>query len=232
MSETALLSPLEPVVRASIADQVFDVLHQQVLSLALPPGTKMSEAEIAKQLNVSRQPVRDAFYRLSKLGFLLIQPQKATQVSPIHIQDILRARFVRTSIEVEVMRRAAQGLTAQALAQLDANLAEQKQTVASGDRACFHRLDDAFHHLLCQGAGVGFVWETIHENKAHTDRVRYLSLSEGSARAMEGHIRILAALRAGDGEAAVAELRTHLGQIEGIIADLRAANAAWFSDEG
>ena len=54
MSETALLSPLEPVVRASIADQVFDVLHQQVLSLALPPGTKMSEAEIAKQLNVSR----------------------------------------------------------------------------------------------------------------------------------------------------------------------------------
>ena len=170
MSETALLSPLEPVVRASIADQVFDVLHQQVLSLALPPGTKMSEAEIAKQLNVSRQPVRDAFYRLSKLGFLLIQPQKATQVSPIHIQDILRARFVRTSIEVEVMRRAAQGLTAQALAQLDANL--------------------------------------------------------------EGHIRILAALRAGDGEAAVAELRTHLGQIEGIIADLRAANAAWFSDEG
>lgn len=232
MSETALLSPLEPVVRASIADQVFDVLHQQVLSLALPPGTKMSEAEIAKQLNVSRQPVRDAFYRLSKLGFLLIQPQKATQVSPIHIQDILRARFVRTSIEVEVMRRAAQGLTAQALAQLDANLAEQKQTVASGDRARFHRLDDAFHHLLCQGAGVGFVWETIHENKAHTDRVRYLSLSEGSARAMEGHIRILAALCARDAEAAVAELRTHLGQIEGIIADLRAANAAWFSDEG
>lgn len=231
MADTALLTPLEPVIRASIADQVFDVLHQQVLSLALPPGTKMSEAEIAKQLNVSRQPVRDAFYRLSKLGFLLIQPQKATQVSHIHIQDVLRARFIRTSIEVEVMRRAAQGLSEADFAKLDANMIEQQAAVAKGDRASFHRLDDAFHHLLCQGAGVGFVWDAVRENKAHTDRVRYLSLAEGSQRAMEGHVRILAALRARDEEAAVAELRAHLGQIEQIIQDLRAANHSWFSDE-
>lgn len=231
MADTALLTPLEPVIRASIADQVFDVLHQQVLSLALPPGTKMSEAEIAKQLNVSRQPVRDAFYRLSKLGFLLIQPQKATQVSHIHIQDVLRARFIRTSIEVEVMRRAAQGLSEADFAKLDANMIEQQAAVAKGDRASFHRLDDAFHHLLCQGAGVGFVWDAVRENKAHTDRVRYLSLVEGSQRAMEGHVRILAALRARDEEAAVAELRAHLGQIEQIIQDLRTANHSWFSDE-
>jgi GntR family transcriptional regulator, rspAB operon transcriptional repressor len=231
MADTALLTPLEPVVRASIADQVFDVLHHQVLSLALPPGTKMSEAEIAKQLNVSRQPVRDAFYRLSKLGFLLIQPQKATQVSHIHIQDVLKARFIRTSIEVEVMRRAAQGLSATDLAKLDANMEEQHEAVSKGDRASFHRLDDAFHHLLCQGAGVGFVWDAVRENKAHTDRVRYLSLAEGSQRAMEGHVRILNALRSRDEEAAVAELRVHLGQIEQIIEDLRRANHAWFSDE-
>jgi GntR family transcriptional regulator, rspAB operon transcriptional repressor len=231
MADTALLAPLEPMIRASIADQVFDVLYQQVLSLALPPGTKMSEAEIAKQLNVSRQPVRDAFYRLSKLGFLLIQPQKATQVSHIHIQDVLKARFIRTSIEVEVMRRAAQGLTEADFAKLDANMIEQHEAVAKGDRASFHRLDDAFHLLLCQGAGVGFVWDAVRETKAHTDRVRYLSLVEGSQRAMEGHVRILAALRARDEEAAVAELRAHLGQIEQIIADLRTANHAWFSDE-
>jgi GntR family transcriptional regulator, rspAB operon transcriptional repressor len=231
MADAALLTPLEPVIRASIADQVFDVLYQQVLSLALPPGTKMSEAEIAKQLNVSRQPVRDAFYRLSKLGFLLIQPQKATQVSHIHIQDVLKARFIRTSIEVEVMRRAAQGLSEADFTKLDANMVEQHEAVAKGDRASFHRLDDAFHHLLCQGAGVGFVWDAVRENKAHTDRVRYLSLAEGSQRAMEGHVRILKALRARDEEAAVAELRAHLGQIEQIIEDLRRANHTWFSDE-
>ncbi|MGV8952122.1 MAG: GntR family transcriptional regulator [Cypionkella sp.] len=232
MAETNLLAPLEPVVRTSIADQVFEVLHEQVLSLALPPGTKMSEADVAKQLNVSRQPVRDAFYRLSKLGFLLIQPQKATQVSHIHIQDVLKARFIRTAIEVEVMQRAAQSITAADFTKLDANMVLQHEAVARGDRASFHRLDDAFHHLLCQAAGVGFVWDAVRENKAHTDRVRYLSLASGSQRAMEGHVRILAALRTGDGSAAVAELRAHLGQIEAIIEDLRRANHSWFSDEG
>jgi GntR family transcriptional regulator, rspAB operon transcriptional repressor len=232
VEELGLLGPIEPIARASIADQVFDLLHQQVLSLALPPGTKLSEAEVARQLNVSRQPVRDAFYRLSKLGFLLIQPQKATQVSQIHIQDIRKARFIRTAIEVEVMRRAVLNLTEADFQTLDANLAAQQEAVQQDDRARFHRLDDEFHTLLCNGAGVGFVWNVIRENKAHTDRVRFLSLASGSARAMQEHHRILTALRNRDEAAAVTELRAHLGQIETIIEDLRKSNRNWFSEEG
>lgn len=231
MAATVLLAPLGPLVRASVADQVFDALHQQVLSLALPPGTKISEAEVAKQLNVSRQPVRDAFYRLSKLGFLVIQPQRATQVSQIQIQDVLRARFIRTAIEVEVMRRAAHGLSEADFVALDANMAAQQAAVATGDRVAFHRLDDGFHQLLCQCAGVGFVWDAVYESKAHTDRLRYLSLAEGSERAMTEHARILQALRERDERAAVAELRHHLGQIEQTISAVRAAHHSWFSDE-
>lgn len=232
VSEAGLLSPLEPVQRASIADQVFDVLYKQVLSLAMPPGTKLSEADVARQLNVSRQPVRDAFYRLSKLGFLVIQPQKATQVSQIHVEDIRKARFIRTAIEVEVMRRAVASLTDDDFRALDHNLDLQAVAVAEGDRARFHQLDDAFHTLLCMGAGVGHVWNVIHENKAHTDRVRFLSLASGSARALEEHRRILAALRARDEAAAVATLRGHLGQIETIIEEMRRVHHSWFSAEG
>ncbi len=232
MSEAGLLTPLEPVQRASIADQVFDVLYKQVLSLAMPPGTKLSEADVARQLNVSRQPVRDAFYRLSKLGFLVIQPQKATQVSQIHVEDIRKARFIRTSIEVEVMRRATLSLTEDDFRALEHNLDLQTIAVAEDDRARFHRLDDAFHTLLCIGAGVGFVWDVIRESKAHTDRVRFLSLASGSARALEEHRGILAALRARDEAAAVTALRSHLGQIETIIEEMRRVHHSWFSAEG
>lgn len=232
MHETGLLGPLEPVVRTSVADQVFDVLYEQVQSLALPPGTKLSEADVARQLNVSRQPVRDAFYRLSKLGFLVIQPQKATQVSQIHIEDILKARFIRTSIEVEVVRRAIHSLTDADFRALDHNLELQAEAVAEGDRTRFYRLDDEFHNLLCTGAGVGFVWNVIRENKAHTDRVRFLSLASGAARAMEEHRGILQALRNRDEAAAVTELRNHLGQIEVIIEELRTTHHSWFSVKG
>ena len=50
-------------------DQVYEALYDRVVNLTLPPGSRLSEAEVASQMGVSRQPVRDAFYRLSRLGF-------------------------------------------------------------------------------------------------------------------------------------------------------------------
>lgn len=231
MGDIQTLAALEPVLRPLVADQVFDALHAGVLSLSLPPGTKLSEADVARQMRVSRQPVRDAFYRLSRLGFLLIQPQRATTVSQIHVQDIRKARFIRMAIEVEVMRRAASGMTDTDCEMLNQTLADQRAAVAQGDRARFHRLDDQFHQQLCAAAGVGFVWDTIRETKAHTDRVRFASLAFGSARALDEHGRILAALRKGDAAGAEAELRAHLGQIEAIITALRASQPSWFAAE-
>lgn len=233
MSDFAILGPVEPLVRASVTDQVFDALHAQVLSLALPPGTRLSESDVARQLGVSRQPVRDAFYRLSKLGFLLIRPQKATQVSKIHISDVRRARFIRTAIEVDVMRLAADRFGHAEFAVLDSNLAAQGDAVARGDRPAFHRIDDEFHQTLCSCAGVGYVWDVIRENKAHTDRLRFLSLvnNGGLKRAFDDHAAVVTALRQGDAAAAITAMRTHLGNIEGIIQQLRANNHSWISQE-
>lgn len=231
MTDINLIGRLEPVARASIADQVFDTLHGQVLSLALPPGTKLSEADVAKQLGVSRQPVRDAFYRLSKLGFLLIQPQKATQVSHIHVQDIRKARFIRTAIEVDVMRLAAAKFTAADFEKIDEIITQQRMSLEADDRPTFHRLDDAFHQLICSLAGVGFVWDVIRESKAHTDRVRYMSLASGSHAAYNDHLSIVAALRAGSAKASEAAMRQHLGRIEDIIDTLSSENHQWFSEE-
>ena len=56
--------------RPTATDLIFDSLYDRILTLDLPPGARMSEAEVARALGVSRQPVRDAFWRLSKLGFL------------------------------------------------------------------------------------------------------------------------------------------------------------------
>ncbi|SNR28313.1 GntR family transcriptional regulator [Puniceibacterium sediminis] len=231
MTEIAALGPLEPLARASVTDQVFDALHGQVLSLALPPGTKLSESDVAKQLGVSRQPVRDAFYRLSKLGFLLIQPQKATTVSKIQIQDVRKARFIRTAIEVEVMRLAAANFGPKDFNALQPILDAQKAAVAKGDRSGFHRLDDLFHQVLCARTGVDFVWDVIRESKAHTDRVRFLSLASGSQQAYADHIAIVAALKSGSTDGAVQAMRAHLGTIECIIEQLRETNHSWFQDE-
>ena len=108
------------VAPRTVTDQVFDLLYERVVNLSLPPGAKLSEAEVAAQMGVSRQPVRDAFYRLSQLGFIQIRPQRATTVTPISEQAVMQAHFIRSSLEQSCMRVAALKLTPAELDALDA----------------------------------------------------------------------------------------------------------------
>jgi GntR family transcriptional regulator, rspAB operon transcriptional repressor len=222
---------LERIQRPSVADTVFEELNRQILTLALPPGTKMSEVDVAEALGVSRQPVRDAFYRLSKLGFLTIRPQRATTVSLISQRSVIQARFVRTAIEVETIRAACEGLTEADFDALEAILDEQAGTLVSRDVERFHSLDDQFHREISERAGHGYVWDIIRENKAHMDRVRYLSLSFASERAYGDHRTILAAIRARNTDAATAAIRTHLMYILDQVVQIRAVHGNYFADE-
>ena len=138
--------------RPSVADHVFEELRRQVLSLELPPGARISEVEVARSMDVSRQPVRDEFYRLSKLGFLTIRPQRATTVSLISPAAVMQARFIRTALEVETVTHAATALSTADLDVLEGILDQQRQVVDPEHRAAFHRLDDLFHYEICARA--------------------------------------------------------------------------------
>lgn len=231
MTDLVPLRSIEPLARPSVSEQVFDSLYAQVRSVELPPGTKLSEADVAKQLGVSRQPVRDAFFRLSQLGFLVVRPQRATTVSHISASSIFKARFLRSAIEIEIARKACTALQESHYAELNALLEKQKKAVDTEDKAFFHELDDGFHQLICDQLDLGFAWDVIRENKAHTDRVRFLSLSFASESAWEDHKEILAALVDRDVDRAEAAVRVHLGRIEDIVTRLRDENHAWFAEE-
>lgn len=230
MDEITQFAPLD-LARPSVADQIYSELHRQVLSLELKPGAKISEIEVAKAMGVSRQPVRDAFYRLSKLGFLLIRPQRATTVTLISSAAVMRARFIRTALEVETIRAATPRLSEHDLDDLARILEEQDRAIEADDRPGFHRLDDAFHREICARANLSFTWELISENKGHMDRVRMLSLSFASRTAWEDHLQILAALRSRDPEQSTAAMRAHLSRIKEQIDRILEQNHDYFADE-
>ncbi|MFL4470929.1 GntR family transcriptional regulator [Tateyamaria armeniaca] len=136
--------------RRTSVDDIFDYLHDEILSLRLRPGDKISEAEIAAQFGVSRQPVRDAFSRLATRDLLLIRPQRATEVKRFSTREIVKSRFVRAAIEQDVLRRAAKHCDAAGAADLDAAIADQEQTIDDDDVEAFTRLDYEFHKTLCR----------------------------------------------------------------------------------
>lgn len=231
MPESTLLKMLEPVQRPSVTETIFEELHRQILALELPPGTKMSEVDVARIMGVSRQPVRDAFYRLSTLGFLTIRPQRATVVTAISETAVMQARFIRSAIEAETVRMACQRLAKSDLAALEAVLDQQRAAVEARDSAKFHALDDLFHREICERSGHGFAWDIIRENKAHMDRVRFLSLSFASQDAFDDHLKVMAALRLRDAPGAMAAMHAHLSRIKTQIRRIRAERESFFDGE-
>ncbi|MFN4172682.1 MAG: GntR family transcriptional regulator, partial [Pseudorhodobacter sp.] len=231
MSDLLQLPEIDVRPRPSVTDQVYETLLAEIVDLNLPPGSKISEVEVAGQMGVSRQPVRDAFFRLSKQGFLTIRPQRATTISLINPTAVMQARFVRAAIEAEMVRIACERLTEAGMQALEALLEAQRAAVEAGDRARFHLLDDAFHREICIRSGFGFAWATIHEHKMQTDRVRLLSLAFAAPDAYGDHLKVMEAIRARDPQAAMAAMRDHLSRIKTQIIRIRADNLPFFVPE-
>ena len=95
MSLEALSPDATTQPRGTMADSIYTQLRTAILELRLLPGVGISEAEVARHLGVSRQPVREAFGRLARTGYLRVQPQRRTEVVKISVQEVRNARFIR-----------------------------------------------------------------------------------------------------------------------------------------
>ncbi|WP_415405211.1 GntR family transcriptional regulator [Tateyamaria sp. SN3-11] len=216
--------------RRTSVDDIFDHLHAEILSLRLRPGDKISEADIAAQFGVSRQPVRDAFNRLATLDLLQIRPQRATEVKRFSSREIAKSRFVRAAIEQEVLRRAAKHCDAQGAAELDAALAAQDKAILDQDVDAFGALDYEFHKILCNIGQVDFAFDVIMTEKSKVDRLCTLSLSKGDRmpELVADHRDIAEAVKNHDAERAVESGMRHLSRLDDTIEQISTSNANYF----
>lgn len=216
--------------RRTSVDDIFDHLHDEILSLRLRPGDKISEADIAAQFGVSRQPVRDAFSRLATLDLLLIRPQRATEVKRFSTREIVKSRFVRAAIENEVLRRAALQCDDQGAAKLDAALVAQEKAIADDDLDTFGALDYDFHRILCQIAQADFAFDVIMSEKSKVDRLCILSLSKGDRMPdlVADHREIAQAVKSHNADKAVAAGMRHLSRLDDTIKKISVTNANYF----
>lgn len=210
----------------TIASRVVASLRDEIITLKLRPGDAISESDIAARYGISRQPAREAFIRLAQQGLLLIRPKRATVVKKISADGVRQSRFIRESIEVEIVRRVAGAGLAQTKATLDAIIAEQE---AASDVHRFHELDELFHRTLARLAGVEYAWQLIDDHKIQLDRVRYLTLGVASQqRAIAEHKAIVAAVVSGDAAAAEAAMRSHLARAEVLLSQTIADHPDYF----
>jgi len=197
----------------SIAEQVFRTLRSAIVTMQLTPATALSEQDIAGRLKVSRQPVREAFIKLSEIGLVRVLPQRGTFVVKISAKAVTDARFVREAVECAIARRASEGIDAAAMEDLREILAQQRKAARNPEE--FFVLDEAFHRGLAHAAECAYAWKVIEEAKAQMDRVRFLSLPDATpiGHLIKQHEAILDQIAAGRGSAAEQAMRDHLREI-------------------
>ncbi|MBZ5486529.1 GntR family transcriptional regulator [Halomonas aquamarina] len=207
----------------SVRQRLYHVLRQSIIQMVLAPGKALSEKEVADAFSVSRQPVREAFIRLSEAGLVEVRPQRGTYVVKISQRAVLEARFVREAVEVAVVRQAtAKGLSPDVLDELHDLLERQRRCIEPHDTIRFYRLDERFHKTLSLGVGQQAAWKVIEEVRAQLDRVRYLSVPDTTpiARLIDQHADIVAAIEARDVALAEQAMRRHLREIFVSLPDL------------
>ncbi len=218
--------------RRTSADVVFDYLRGEIVSNTLPPGTKISEVDIASRFGVSRAPVRDAFSRLANQDLLLIRPQKPTEVRKFSLSKVTQARFVRLAVELEVVRTACAVWDEHRTETLEKNLDRQRRAVDARDVEGFHELDYDFHKLICELSGNSVMFETIQHYKAKIDRLCMLSLGEASEASdlLQDHQKLADAILAGKVRDAEKVVRLHLSRLDETIREIREEHADFFED--
>jgi DNA-binding GntR family transcriptional regulator len=206
-----------------VRQRLYQVLRQSIIQMVPAPGRALSEKEIADTFSVSRQPVREAFIRLSEAGLVEVKPQRGTYVVKISQQAVLEARFVREAIEVAVVKLAAKkGIEPSVLKELHDLLERQRRCLEPHDYDRFYHLDEAFHRTLSLGVRQQAAWKVIEEVRAQLDRVRYLSVPHSTPleRLVDQHNHIIAAIEARDVKRAEEAMMLHLREILVSMPDL------------
>jgi GntR family transcriptional regulator, rspAB operon transcriptional repressor len=218
--------------QATRGNRVFDAIRQAIVQLQLRPGNLLSEAEVARQLGVSRQPVREAFIKLAEVGLVEVRPQRGTFVVLISKREVQNARFIREAIEVAVARKAALEASPGQIAILRDIIDDQQRMAAAGNHIGFLRLDEAFHEALAHSADCDHAWRVLENLKAQMDRVRFLSMPDATPieTLIAQHTAIVDAIEGHSAEAAETAVRAHLGEILTSLPRLAAAHPELFAD--
>jgi len=204
---------LPALAETDLVGQVARVLMQAVLEGRLPPGSKVAEAGIARELGVSRAPVREAARLLESQGLLVASPRRGFFVRQFAADDIDDIYDLRLCVERHAGVLAARKLTPVTRDVLRRQLDVLHQTAELDDPARQVEEDYRFHRLICEIAGNRRLLRLFDDLASELRMVIGLigRLYDDPHQIADTHEPVLAAIEEGHPERIVAHIDHHIG---------------------
>jgi DNA-binding GntR family transcriptional regulator len=198
---------------ARITDVVFNKLRDAILSGELVAGRQLSVPELARQLGVSRSPVREAVLQLVAHGLGQSEPRKGVIVAQLDEEALVGNHEIREVLEGLSARRAAARITADDLSALDELMALQKKASQKNDPGLYVETDEKFHRHIAMVSGHGGLRQFLHilNNQMRLNTSVAMSRRGHIDGGYKEHLVVLEALRAHDPAWAEEAMRQHIG---------------------
>lgn len=185
---------------APLTRRVAGDLLEGILTERYPPGSILTEVEIAHDAGVSRTPAREALLQLERAGLVRLMPKKGAAVTPISAQQARDLAGMRALFETAAVARLGQHpeLRPALYEELEAILVEQRQAAEAEDLPRFAAADFAFHARIVEEAGNTVITQTFADLAPRLARLTYMVAARGPAsmtRAYEDHVRLAPLVR-------------------------------------
>lgn len=141
-----------PGAKETHADQLRRRLEEEIIAVAIPPGTRLDESRLAARYGVSRTPVREALRQLSNTGLVVLKPRVGAVVSAPSLPELIHMFEAMALLEGDCGRLAARRMTHDERKALEERHAAMHALVEAGDNEGYHRENLPFHQAIYDGS--------------------------------------------------------------------------------
>lgn len=196
------------VDRLNISEQLANAIRQMIVDGALPAGSRINEVHLARELGVSRTPLREAVAALIREDTLSAVPRVGAFVKPLSLDDFDQVYAIRNLLDPEALRLA--GLPSELQLHQLHDLNGRIETATDPDTII--DLDDQWHLLLLEHCPNKMLLDLIRDFMRRTRRYELALMRERREVevATDTHAQIIAALREGDLEGAADVLKQNM----------------------
>lgn len=207
------------ISRSVLSEQVKDRLLQDILDGRYPPGARIVETRVARELGTSQAPVREALRDLEALGVIQSAAFRGARVRRPSVAELLEAFAIRAELESLAARLALPRLSAEDLEVLEGYVTEMQRAAETGDAHAEATADAEFHGMIVRLSGnrtLERVWRTLEP----FSRTYVTILAPGADRRgiADQHVPVLDVLRGGDPELVAGALHRHFDNAAAIVA--------------
>ncbi|MEY2801522.1 MAG: hypothetical protein RL513_1107 [Pseudomonadota bacterium] len=197
---------------ASLASAVQQEVERAILAGEYAPGSRLTEANVATRMGVSRGPVREAFRMLEEAGLVRTEKNRGVFVRDIPIDEAIEIFDLRAAMDEMVGRQLAERATPAQVKEIRGLVEAMEKAVKSKDARGYHLLNLKFHDRLVEMAGNRKVTTIYRKLIKELSLFRRLNLEDGWLLPVSAgeHREILKAIAAGDAQAAGRAMHQHV----------------------